>query len=273
MISQFYNFLRAAFVKQQYKIKNYSPSLGRDVTIEILLPPRFRATKSYPLIIFNDGQDFPALGIYKTLKEMYKQDTIQETIIVGVHCNENRLYEYGTLEGNHYAGYGNRSPQYNAFIINELTSFLTSKYSIKKDEISIVGFSLGALSALDIAWHNPNVFQKIGIFSASLWWRSKPFNPKNPDADRIMIETLARGPKRNGLQFWFEVGTNDEADDRNNNGVIDAIDDTKDTIETLLSIGYTLEDIKYIEIKGGEHNPKTWGHAMPEFLLWAIGKT
>ena len=272
MIKQFYNFIKNTFTKKSYKIKNYSPALARDVTIEILLPPRFRKSKKYPLIIFNDGQDFPALSIYQTLSEMYKQDTIHESIIVGVHCNENRLYEYGTLEGTHYAGYGNRAKEYNSFIINELISFLASKYAIDKSKMSIAGFSLGALSALDIAWHNAGIFQKVGIFSASLWWRSKPFDAKNPDADRIMIETLARGPKRNGLQFWFEVGTNDETDDRNNNGVIDAIDDTKDAIETLFSVGYSLEDIRYTEIENGEHNPQTWGRAMPEFLLWAVGK-
>lgn len=272
MINQFYNFLRTVFVKQHYKIKNFSPALNRDVTIEVLLPPRFRSAKNYPLIIFNDGQDFPALNIAQTLKDLYKQDAIQEAIIVGVYCNENRLYEYGTLEANHYKGYGNRAFQYNQFITSELIPFLQSKYKIKKDKISIAGFSLGALSALDIAWHNSTVFQKVGIFSASLWWRSKPFDKEKPDADRIMIETLSRGPKRNGLQFWFQVGTNDETDDRNNNGIIDAIDDIKDAIETLLGIGYSLEDIRYTEIEGGEHNTKTWGYAMSEFLLWAIGK-
>jgi enterochelin esterase family protein len=31
------------------------------------------------------------------------------------------------------------------------------------------------------------------------------------------------------------------------------------------------EDIHYLEMKGGEHNPTTWGKAMPDFLIWAFG--
>jgi iron(III)-enterobactin esterase len=272
MIKRFWSFINQSFVKQSYRIENFSPHLGRNVLIDILLPPRFRKMKSYPIIIFNDGQDFPALNIKQTVNDLYDKKLIHECIIVGIHCNDQRLYEYGTLDAVHYKGYGNKAHQYNQFIINELMPWLSSKYKINKNKITIAGFSLGALSALDIAWHNNPLFNKVGIFSAALWWRSHVFDEKNPDANRIMIETLQKGPKRNGLQFWFEVGTKDEEDDRNNNGVIDAIDDTKDAIETLLSLGYSLEDIRYTEIEGGEHNPQTWGYAMPEFLLWAIGK-
>jgi predicted alpha/beta superfamily hydrolase len=182
------------------------------------------------------------------------------------------MYEYGTLEGNHYGGYGNKAPQYNQFIVSELLPWLQYNYGVDLKRRSIAGFSLGGLSALDIAWNNASVFSKIGAFSASLWWRSRPFNEQNPDGDRIMIETLSNGKKRDGLKFWFQVGTRDEEDDRNNNGIIDAIDDTQDAINALLSIGYENTDINYEEIQDGEHNTKTWGAIMPAFLIWAIGK-
>jgi iron(III)-enterobactin esterase len=272
MIKQFYTFLKRAFKPTDYFVTNFSPSLQRKVTIEILLPPRYRFFQSYPLIIFNDGQDFEALNIKRTLKNLYDQQQIQEAIIVGVHCNQDRLYEYGTMHEFHYAGYGNKSHQYAAFITKELLPWLQNNFKVKKSQTHIAGFSLGGLSALDIAWHHANIFQKVGIFSGSLWWRSKPFNQKDPDADRIMINRLQKGPKRNNLQFWFQVGTHDEQDDRNNNGVIDAIDDTKDAINILLHIGYQLDDIRYTEVAGGEHNPKTWGQAMPDFLQWVLKK-
>ena len=133
------------------------------------------------------------------------------------------------------------------------------------------GFSLGALSALDIAWANPSVFGKIGVFSGALWWRAKAWTPEDPDGGRIMHDIIRRSSHHPGMKFWFEVGTNDEESDRNNNGVIDAIDDTRDLIDELVAIGYRPhEDIKYEEIKGGEHNPKTWGAIMPVFLNWAL---
>ncbi len=271
MIKRFYTYVKQSFVRQNYRFTNYSPQLGRSVTVDVLLPLRYRFYKKYPLIIFNDGQDFEALGMKNTLKWMYKEGLIKDAIIVGVHCNENRMYEYGTLEGNHYAGYGNKAYQYNQFIVKELLLWLQDNYGVDSRQRTIAGFSLGGLSALDIAWNNADIFSKIGAFSASLWWRSRPFDEKNPDADRIMIETIANGKKRDGLKFWFQVGTRDEEDDRNNNGIIDAIDDTQDAINTLLSIGYKNMDINYEEVQDGEHNPKTWGSIMPAFLIWAIG--
>ena len=40
------------------------------------------------------------------------------------------------------------------------------------------------------------------------------------------------------MKFYFECGTADESADRNQNGVIDSIDDTKDLISTLIEKGY-----------------------------------
>jgi hypothetical protein len=109
------------------------------------------------------------------------------------------------------------------------------------------------------------------VFSGSLWWRSRASTPEDPDGGRIMIDILEKSKYQKGMKFWFQVGTNDETEDRNNNGIIDAIDDTIDTINTLTRLGYRPhEDIKYVEVEGGEHSPVTWGQVMPDFLKWAF---
>ncbi|HEY9116817.1 MAG TPA: esterase family protein, partial [Roseivirga sp.] len=73
-----------------------------------------------------------------------------------------------------------------------------------------------------------------------------------------------------GLKFWFEAGTKDEESDRNNNGIIDSIDDTLDLISALKRKGYTDSDILYLEIEGGEHNFNTWSEAFPKFISWVL---
>ena len=66
--------------------------------------------------------------------------------------------------------------------------------------------------------------------------------------------------------------------DRNNNGIIDSIDDTTDLIDELVKKGYHRDtdghrrDIRYVEIKGGKHNQDTWSAIMPDFLTWAFSK-
>ena len=74
-----------------------------------------------------------------------------------------------------------------------------------------------------------------------------------------------------GMKFYFECGTADETEDRNGNGVIDSIDDTKDLIDTLIKKGYDPDsDICYHEIAGGKHNIDTWALAFPDFLQWGF---
>ena len=62
------------------------------------------------------------------------------------------------------------------------------------------------------------------------------------------------------------------AADRNNNGVIDSIDDALSLIEDLEAKGYTKEtDIKYLELQEGRHDVPTWASAFPDFLKWGWG--
>jgi hypothetical protein len=74
------------------------------------------------------------------------------------------------------------------------------------------------------------------------------------------------------LNFFFETGTLDETMDRNNNGVIDSIDDTVSLIDILVAKGYDRQkDIQYLELKDGRHDIATWAKAMPVFLKWGWG--
>ena len=71
------------------------------------------------------------------------------------------------------------------------------------------------------------------------------------------------------LKFFFEVGTLDETADRNNNGVIDSIDDALGLIDELAAKGYDkTSDIKYVELQDGRHDVPTWANAFPAFLKW-----
>jgi hypothetical protein len=59
--------------------------------------------------------------------------------------------------------------------------------------------------------------------------------------------------------------------DRNDNGIIDSVDDTQDLIKELIEKGYTTSDIHYSLIEDGQHNAKTWAEVIPEFLKWGWG--
>jgi hypothetical protein len=121
----------------------------------------------------------------------------------------------------------------------------------------------GGGDAFDIAWAHPDLFGHVGVFSGALWWRWSDVDPADPDADRIIHDSVCKSHAwPAGQRFWFQCGTLDETDDRNNNGVIDSIDDTLDLIRDLRHKGCPDVDIRYLELEGGEHNVPTWSKAM-----------
>lgn len=70
------------------------------------------------------------------------------------------------------------------------------------------------------------------------------------------------------LKLFVQTGELDEKADRNNNGIIDSIDDALDLIVELKAKGYTAEHIHYMQMPDGKHDVPTWGRAFPEFLKW-----
>jgi enterochelin esterase-like enzyme len=273
-LNLFENNNQEVFVKQ---INVPSTYLKRGVTIDAYLPPNYGKDKkqTYPVIFFNDGQDLSAMSLTQTLNELYADKAIPPTIVFGIYANpNNRVNEYGTARQADYRGRGNLANQYTSFVINELLPILNSEFACTDNAVSRVfaGFSLGGLSAMDLVWAHPDFFTKVGVFSGSLWWRSAPYQYGDFDQHRIMHNIVLQSAYQKNMKFWFQVGTNDETADRNNNGIIDAIDDTLDLINDLSALGYKPhDDIKYVEVQNGEHNPQTWGAVMPDFLKWATG--
>ena len=148
-------------------------------------------------------------------------------IIIGLHASD-RLKEYGTINRPDYLGRGAKAASYAKFITKELFPFLKKTYRLseQKGAHSIAGFSLGGLSAFDLAWHYPQLFGQVGVFSGSLWWRSSPFDEDKPDDDLIVPNYVSASKSIPKQRYWFQAGTHDESSDRNGNGIIDAIDDT-----------------------------------------------
>lgn len=273
-LKQLFSFSRSR-KRRDWKMVNISdfPSeiLNAPYKIQLFLPPDYENLHyALPILFFNDGQDMKAVKLKERLQELYHKNKINPLLVVAIHAVD-RMQTYGSSQIIDYKRRGSKAKRYGQFITEELLPWLRLQYKVRGDHQahSFAGFSLGGLSALDIVWNYPAIFGQVGVFSGALWWRSRPFNPNDPDGHRIMHEVMAKGPQKEGLRFWFQTGTEDEQEDRNNNGVIDAIDDTLDLIDVLKNRGYS--DIKYVEMEGGKHDLATWGRVLPEFLRWGFG--
>ena len=249
----------------------FSEALKREVRLTIITPVQVESNVPLKLLLVNDGQDFEALNLFKTLETLLNNQRIEPIAIVGIHAGHERLHEYGIASQSDYANRGSRAGETTLFVLNELLPYLKSAYHIKDTEVAYAGFSLGGLMALDMVWNYPDVFSAVGVFSGSLWWRQRSLDEGYNDLDRIMHNQIKSGEFSQNLKFWFECGTADETDDRDNDGVIDSIQDTLDCISELERKGYRWgKEIQYVEVDGGEHNPGTWGGIIPEFLEWAF---
>ncbi|WP_353720367.1 alpha/beta hydrolase-fold protein [Dyadobacter sp. 676] len=250
-----------------------SAFLSREVTVTVLPPAGFDRTVTYPLVLFNDGQDFEALRMVETAAALQSEEKIAPCVIAGIHAGEARIYEYGTACQPDYAGRGDRAGCTTSFILKELLPYLTGHYNTVTAGVAYAGCSLGGLMALDAVWNHPEIFAQAGVFSGSLWWRQKGLEEGYAETDRIMHRQIRNAGRTAPLRFWFQCGTRDEDDDRDSDGVIDSVQDTLECIAELERKGYAWgRDIRYLEVKEGTHNPETWAKALPDFLEWAIGK-
>lgn len=250
-----------------------SKYLNRVVDLEILVPSFINDFTNLPLLLVNDGQDLAKMPLLPILQQLWRDQEIAPLLLVGIHAGNSRKMEYGVAGIPDYLGRGALAGEYQQFITNELIPFLQQHWSLKEfTDLSVAGFSLGGLSALDLAWSNHLPYKRVGVFSGSLWWRCVDQNDPcySDQAHRIMhgrIRETEQVPSN--LQFFFQCGALDEKSDRNKNGVIDSIDDTLDLIEELKLKGFdSSSSIRYLELSEGKHDVATWAKAIPQFLKW-----
>lgn len=261
-------------IKQQQD-EVYSRHLQRHVKLTIISTPMPEDKSQLNLLLINDGQDLQQFGIKNIVDSLYRKKAIQPILIVGIHAGE-RMKEYGVAGMPDYKNNGEKADNYAAFIENELYPFAKKKAGVRKfKSVVIAGSSLGGLSAFDIAWNNADKIDKVGVFSGSFWWRDKEAAAPDyaDDKDRIIINKIRSSKKKPHLQYWFYAGGKEEDGDRDKDGVIDVVDDTKDLIALIISKNVcSPDDIIYKEAAAGKHDYTSWSQQLPSFLLWAFGK-
>jgi enterochelin esterase-like enzyme len=253
----------------------YSRHLQKHVKLTIINTPVPDDKNSFNLLLLNDGQDMQQLRVKEIVDSLYKKKLIQPLVIVGIHSGD-RMQEYGVSGYPNFKNNGTDAAKYSAFVDDELYPFIKKKTGVRKfNSITIAGSSLGGVSAFDIAWDHADRIDKVGIFSGSLWLRDKDITATDysDDKDRIIINKVRSSRKRPHLKYWLYAGDDEEKSDRDKDGIIDVVDDTKDLIETLKTKNsVSPDDIIFTEIKEGKHDYSSWSRVFPQFLIWAAGK-
>lgn len=246
-----------------------SAVLGTSRTIKLLLPDPL-PEGLLPVLVVNDGQEAGGLRFAATLDREWEAGSLAPFAVVLVSATGDRLREYGVPGVPDYQNRGDRADLYAAFLKTELLPDLEARYPLDPSNRTVLGFSLGGLSAFSLAWSDPELFRNAGVMSGSFWWRDRDGGREVAQASRIVLWWAKTKPVPPGARYWFQAGTRDETSDRNNNGVIDAIEDTLDLMQVLRDLGVAEGNLSWTLVKNGYHEPATWARVLPDFLRWAF---
>ena len=240
--------------------------------VRVYLPPGGVGPDT-PLLLALDGQNMPAWRLAETVARLAEERRIAAPVVVAVANTPDRIEEYGLAGALDSKGRGRLAAEFQRFLVTEVLPAVRRRYGLRADpaRTGLMGASLGGLSALDLAWRRPDLFGFVGVFSGSLWWRGEDGDWQAHQRSRLAHRFVRETARRPELRLWFQAGTQDETDDRDGNGVIDAIQDTTELVDELAAKGFRRgEDVVYHQVEGGRHDEATWAQALPVFLEWAL---
>ena len=92
-----------------------------------------------------------------------------------------------------------------------------------------------------------------------------------PDLARVIQKMVRESYTHPALRMFFSVGPAEDTNDRDNNGVIDMVQDTTDLLAELTQKGYQSGvDFIYEQVEGGTHELASFTKVLPDFLRWAF---
>ncbi len=253
----------------------FGAGLHRSHEVEVYLPPGYTAepTRRYPVLYSNDGQAFKVMDLVSIIATQVMVGRMNPVIVVGIHSDTDFRGEEYALAGQRAMDInGAGAAAYQQFVLDSVMPRVEAQYRVLTgpDHTAFMGWSLGALSAFDMVWNHPERFGIAGLFSGSFWWRDNNGTPAERQAGRLTHRMVREGKPHPGQRFWFMAGRREELDDRDGNGVIDAIQDADELIGELEKKGYRRGGDVAWRVVEGDHSLATWARTLPDFLSWAF---
>ena len=234
----------------------FMPQLNRYRRIWLYFPPDYETSGlNYPVLYMHDGQNlFDAQTAFagewevdETLNSLAAQGQ-KVPLVVGIdNGGGNRLGEYTPWPNAQYGG--GDGEKYMQFIVETLKPYIDQHYRTLPDRgnTALMGSSLGGSISHFGGLKYQNVFGKAGLFSPSYWF-----------SDSIWMFTNQTG-KQDDMRFYQLCGSNESAGE---------VGDMQRMNDSLVSIGFSQDNIFNKVVPGGQHNEKLWREAFGDAYLW-----
>lgn len=233
------------------------PQLNRKRKIWVYLPPDYAITSQrYPVIYMQDGQNLfdNALsfsgewGLDESMEQLFAGGD-KGAIIVGIdNGGITRLDEYSPWVNTQYGG--GEGEEYISFIVNTLKPHIDSVFRTEseRDFTAIGGSSMGGLISLYAGIEYQNIFSKILVFSPSFWFSEECFNH---------VQTQG---KQFPMKIYMMCGTPE------GNGSVEI--DMNLMFNTLVSAGFSNQEVKVVTKTDGQHSEWFWKREYPDGYQW-----
>ncbi len=244
----------------------HSKHLDNDRDLIVYLPPNYdkEAGRRFPVLYLNDGQNLfdsatafngQEWGVDETAQRLILKGMIEPLIVVGIYnTGDNRIDEYApTVDPRQKRG--GKADLYGRFILEELKPHIDQNYrTLAGPEFTgLGGSSLGGLVSLYLGLKLPYVFSKLMVMSPSVWW------------DYGMILKFVRHlPAKPTTRIWLDIGSKEG---KFTPGYV------RDLRDLLVMQGWRMDaDLKFTEIRGGEHTETAWGKRVEPALRFLFPK-
>lgn len=246
-------FSQSTATKQVSTFEIQAPQLNTTKKIWLYLPKNYDSTnKKYPVIYMFDAQNLfdEKTSFVGEWNIDEKLDSLKaKVIVVGIeHGNDKRIDELTPFTNEKYGG--GKADEMLAFLMETLKPEIDKKYRTISNakNTTIMGSSIGGLTAFYATIKYPEVFGKAGVFSPAFWINKKE------------ILDLVSEKRKIKSKIYFVYG-----DKESKNMIADV-----NEMNTLLSTKRC--DCKYLTktkiVKSGEHNEKLWRDNFVKAYLW-----
>lgn len=213
--------------------------------LSIYLPPRYRETRRYELLVVHDGLDYLAFAELKTVLDNLIDRQEIPPIVVCCTQSPNRIDEYAAND------------THARFVAEELVPLMEDEFSLLEgaEHRCLMGASFGAVASLHAALRYPGAFGKLLLQSGSFAFTDIGPHGRGPVFDPVVdfVQAFRRRPEKPADRVFLSCGT----------------------YESLIVYNRSMEpmlaklgaDVKLVEAQDG-HNWENWRDRLRAGLTW-----
>lgn len=166
--------------------------------IGIYLPPRYRETRRYPLLIAHDGFDYLRFSSLQHVLDNLIERQELPPIIVALIQSPNRLEEYAASE------------LHARFVGDELMPLLEGEFPLLEgaEHRGLLGASFGAVASLHAAWSRPGKFGRLFLQSGSFAFADIGDHGRGPVFDPVVrwVQEFREDPRQPSERIQMTCG-------------------------------------------------------------------